>query len=1187
MSNLQDQYRSIIERIIQEYKSERARLVHSLIWLCNESENLNENTDESDHLYRDHEGNLFALLCLKVSLRIQIAFADGRCSWEDINDDLDSIIECAEKICFENEASEYLLKDVRDVLQLICLEHNDVIGSYFSSRYNLNDAISFRVSRGLFYLATQIARAFERLGYLEQSLSLLEGLCDFSKQRGKIEIHRELVVRVLALIGENNPESIIRIARNNNEFFDNVKSDTAGDFFWFKGSAFNKRNEFQEAIGAFEKCYEIRLAVFGEDDWFTAIAKRELSLTRFNLTKGKIGREELVRFIWNIEERMYAGVDPALLVITKGKTLFSVLFDQSEIKNLQEYEQLLELYEELCEKYDDTEEPTIKRRLSRNLRGGLCFLTGDYIQAERYLVDASLCDIPDTVPEIVTIPQIKNNLLLVYYIQNDMDMAVPLLIELLELLDLDSEQTGLTEKDEYRIYALMVSIVSQSMTILDDDDLEEIKILLGESCTSMLESSPENYPDNIREICAFILCAIPMVLLNIGADREEQQFYLDTLSWINRNINVYRLDPLQRVVLNYIAAILSWNNEDSIAETYFANSMRLAKSAILPLNTRISLLQSYATFSARMGKSDRALTLAEDSLSFIESLWQSYIKYLNDERLMQILVPAQLQFIACYAVLRSLLNVESAYNKVLKFKELASLAERERNRVLHGASINKELLRNIRDKQDKLAAMESESLFRDNTNTYNDEKEELRKLEAEFARSFPSTHDFENISFDNIKKVIPDESVIIEYFYCALEYGVIQFKGDRKDPEMGFDIYITQKTNGNCRLNRITVSNGEQILDATEKFLFILQAESNGSASLSQLSGVEALRAFLFENLVNPILPYMQNKKNIYIAPDQNLINLPFDLLYDEDQGMIEELAKAIKVECARDFLFHAQSHVFPQGNLIIGNPLYEVNDMIPGDIVDNDSKLHRLFTANKICISQLPFSQMEAEQIGRRMGCRCYTGSAAIKRLLIDSKGKYKNIHVATHGYFDTTNKYDKGQYTSCLLFSGAANWLADGKVSALFGNGIITADEISRLDLRGTELVVLSSCMSGMNELSFNKGFLGMIGAFSAAGVHYVVSHLWEADDFSTAILMDAFYYYYIDNKQSPPDALVSAKRYLRQISILDLKRRNWLGYAQKRISNPDILRNLKLYGNMDDEIKPFKDEAFWGGFVCYQCY
>jgi tetratricopeptide (TPR) repeat protein len=74
--------------------------------------------------------------------------------------------------------------------------------------------------------------------------------------------------------------------------------------------------------------------------------------------------------------------------------------------------------------------------------------------------------------------------------------------------------------------------------------------------------------------------------------------------------------------------------------------------------------------------------------------------------------------------------------------------------------------------------------------------------------------------------------------------------------------------------------------------------------------------------------------------------------------------------------------------------------------------------------------------------------------------------------------------------------------------GNGFLTAEDVAWLDLTGTELVVLSTCGSGLGLYEFADGLFGLKRSFFIAGARRLVCSLWPVPDRQTADLMQEFY-------------------------------------------------------------------------------
>lgn len=202
-------------------------------------------------------------------------------------------------------------------------------------------------------------------------------------------------------------------------------------------------------------------------------------------------------------------------------------------------------------------------------------------------------------------------------------------------------------------------------------------------------------------------------------------------------------------------------------------------------------------------------------------------------------------------------------------------------------------------------------------------------------------------------------------------------------------------------------------------------------------------------------------------------------------------------------------------------------------------------------------------------------TGKDATETTLKDLSGKRKRmLHIATHGFYwsetdarrqkrregmrflnmgDAQANYveDKAMTRSGLLFSGAENTFSGVEIPAGVDDGVLTAQEISRLDLRGLDLLVLSACQTGLGEIT-GDGVFGLQRGFKKAGARTIVMSLWSVSDNATKDLMTQFYTALAAGKNKR-QAFAEAQRYLKEHdsdygyfpSSLRLRRPHWAAF------------------------------------------
>jgi CHAT domain-containing protein len=117
-------------------------------------------------------------------------------------------------------------------------------------------------------------------------------------------------------------------------------------------------------------------------------------------------------------------------------------------------------------------------------------------------------------------------------------------------------------------------------------------------------------------------------------------------------------------------------------------------------------------------------------------------------------------------------------------------------------------------------------------------------------------------------------------------------------------------------------------------------------------------------------------------------------------------------------------------------------------------------------------------------------------------------------------------------LVFAGASD---SARATGDENDGLLTAEEVVTLDLRGVEWVVLSACHSGAGETWPHEEALGMRRAFHLAGARSVIASGWSVDDASTREWMKALYVSRAAEGVSAAGAIRAASR-----TVLEQRRR-----------------------------------------------
>lgn len=138
-----------------------------------------------------------------------------------------------------------------------------------------------------------------------------------------------------------------------------------------------------------------------------------------------------------------------------------------------------------------------------------------------------------------------------------------------------------------------------------------------------------------------------------------------------------------------------------------------------------------------------------------------------------------------------------------------------------------------------------------------------------------------------------------------------------------------------------------------------------------------------------------------------------------------------------------------------------------------------------------------------------------AVKNMMAN----YDILHISTHGYSTnqevaTPTEYDKDRLLEDLsmrrcgiLLSGANTLALQNDSNRLHEDGVLSAQEISDMDLSHVNLAVLSACQTALGHVT-SEGVFGMPRGLKKANAGAVLVSLWEVSDKATQILMCHFY-------------------------------------------------------------------------------
>jgi CHAT domain-containing protein/Flp pilus assembly protein TadD len=543
-----------------------------------------------------------------------------------------------------------------------------------------------------------------------------------------------------------------------------------------------------------------------------------------------------------------------------------------------------------------------------------------------------------------------------------------------------------------------------------------------------------------------------------------------------------------------------------------------------------TLLQELAALRYAQGNLREATPLFERALSNTDKQFQKHFAYMSEkERLLFLdkvssIYPLFLSFCFKYRDQDATL-IGRMYDVVLKQRNLIARSVASMTAAIEdsGDSTARQILRDSVAKKSELAAMLNvEAHDRDEwKKTIARLEEESNQLERQLAERsivFARQAQLENVGWREMQQTLRSEEAAIE---------IVHFSSADKQ------VYVALVLRNGWAGPKLVLIGEERELKATVLSSYQPRILSNRAQAPPDARA-------LYEVFWSPLVDVLGDTKRIYLAPDGIFTQLSLGIITTPSGDTLMEDYDLRIVSSTRDLLVDFSRNA-EETAVLVGNPKFDLNEAeyaaalrhldtpmkvllasnIPGS-VSRDGGSGSCPSGGILC--PLPATDTEISTVETLLGkhgwhSHVYRGEAALEES-IKAVQHPRVLHIATHGFFlpaqqagsvsseaDSPTTEDP-MLRSGLYFAGADRTLSGVSPTPDRDDGVLTASEAAGLHLRGTELVVLSACDTGLGEVKAGEGVFGLRRALQEAGAQSILMSMWSVPDRETSELMKLFY-------------------------------------------------------------------------------
>jgi tetratricopeptide (TPR) repeat protein len=658
----------------------------------------------------------------------------------------------------------------------------------------------------------------------------------------------------------------------------------------------------------------------------------------------------------------------------------------------------------------------------------------------------------------------------------------------------------------------------------DMSEYAKAEPLLQEALQILQEILGKEHPDTARS-----LNNLAALYEAMGEYAKAEPLYQGALQIRQKLLGTEHLDTAQS--LNNLGGLYEDMDEYAKAEPLYQEALQIRQKVLGPEHPDTAQsLDNLAVLEFDLGRIDQAAAFARQASAAELTILSKIFSFTSEEQRL-----AYLDIFHPYSLFPFLKGTETdlaaavlrykgvVLDSIVEDRLLAEARSQDQKLVEHLNLDKRQLGPLLLEPAQKLSAETNQRI-----EVLEGEVENIESQLAQHVAGLGRARHALGVSLGQVQPTIPNDGALIEY----LHYWYYLGKG-KSEPRYGAIVLFSKgaplwiplgKAN---EIEHLVRRYGTLVRDSRE--------EDEFSDNLQKL----------YEVLWEPIGQALPSQtKRIIISPDGELNFISFATLLTKDKQFLAQTYNVQYVASGRDLLREPKPSTAKEV-VLFANPdfgLASTPRLTKAEDRSSDGASKSIRGSEKREIEDWSFGSLEGTQkesdelIKKFAGWGWtpieFTAKEATKEALLKIHSPYI-LHLATHGFFAkedptrtqtepeeqlggrqsvTKSKFFKNpMHRSGLALAGAQTTIEAWKreeVPPVENDGILTAEDVSTLDLQGTWLVTLSACDTGSGEARAGEGVMGLRRGFIQAGAQDLLMTLWPISDEVTVQIMSDFY-------------------------------------------------------------------------------